>query len=492
VADRTRALAESEANVRFMLNEAPIAIAIFKGRNLIVDTANQKILEAWGKTKEIIGKPLHIGVPELQGQMFLKVLDNVFTSGEPFYGNEVKAMLKQNDRLEEVYANFVYHPFKNEAGETTHIMLIAQVVTEQVKSRKQAEHAEEMLRVSIEAANAGTWFMDATTRDFNASPRFKELFGFPPDADLTYEEVTARIPENYRAKVKTAVEMVMSNGESYHIEHPILAQAEGKETWVSARGKLYRNDEGFPLHFSGLMLDITQQKKDEIRKNDFIGMVSHELKTPLTSLSGYIQVLHRNAKKLEDSPTAEILNKAHGQLKKMTSMINGFLNISRLESGKIQLQKTTFGLDKLIRDMIEDNSVSSAAHKITLLPCAELMVNADRDKIGSVISNLLSNAIKYSPKRDQIIVICQMVDGMAQVSVQDEGLGIDAADVSRLFQRFYRVENKDNPHISGFGIGLYLSAEIVQHHGGNIWVESEKGKGSTFYFKIPANTEVKP
>ena len=306
---------------------------------------------------------------------------------------------------------------------------------------------------------------------------------------MSYVQVISRIPEDYRIKVQTKVDQILLEGDNYIVEHPILAYNDQKERWVSAIGKLYRDDDGKPLHFSGLMLDITQQKKDEIRKNDFIGMVSHELKTPLTSLSGYIQVLHRNAKKSEDKPTADILDKAHNQLKKMTSMINGFLTISRLESGKIQLQRQVFDLDELIRDAVDDIGLSASAHQVTLFPCRELLVNADRDKIGSVISNLLSNAVKYAPKHEQITVRCKRVGNMAEVSIQDEGMGIDAKDVPNLFQRFYRIENKDNPHISGFGIGLYLSAEIVQHHGGKIWVDSEKGRGSTFHFTIPLNSE---
>ncbi|TDQ11549.1 ATP-binding protein [Pedobacter metabolipauper] len=487
VLERTKALFESESNMRYMIAEAPIAIAVFKGRDLIIDTANEKVLEAWGKTVEIIGKPLQVGVPELHGQDFLNILDEVFVSGIPFYGNEVKALIEKNQVIEEIYSNFVYQPLKNEQGQTTHIMLIAHLVTEQVMARKKAEDAEEMLRVSIEAANAGTWYLDTHTHEFRASPRLKELFGFSGNETVSYEAVTARIPEDYRLKVKAGVKRTIETGENYYIEHPILSQNDQKQVWVSAIGKLYTNNSGNPLHFSGMILDITQQKEDEIRKNDFIGMVSHELKTPLTSLSGYIQLLHRNAKKAADNYSADVLQKATGQLKKMTGMINGFLNISRLESGKIHLQKQQFDMDALVQELIGETKLSASGHTITFLPCPPLNVFADKEKIGSVISNLLSNAVKYSPHKEEITVHCELVGDQVQVSIKDEGLGINQSDTKRLFERFYRVENKENPHISGFGIGLYLSAEIIEHHGGKIWVESEKGKGSTFHFSIPVS-----
>ncbi len=485
VLERTIALAESEASVRYMIADAPIAIAVFKGRDMIIETANQKILEAWGKKSDIIGKPLHIGIPELQGQQFLSILDHVYLTGEPYYGNEVKALVEIDHTIKELYSNFVYHPLKNGQGQVTQIMLIAHVVTDQVLARKKVEDAEEMLRFSVEAANAGTWYMDADTHEFKGSGRLKELFGFDRDEEVSFADITSRIPEDYRERVDAGVKMALSTGEKYYIEHPVVKPGDHKEYWVSAQGKLYANSEGKALHFSGLMLDITRQKQDEHRKNDFISMVSHELKTPLTSLSGYIQLLERNSKKTEDSFSSQMLQKAGNQLNKMTSMINGFLNISRLESGKIHLQKQQFELDALIRDMIDDTRISASNFKFELIPCEPVLVWADRDKIGSVISNLLSNAVKYSPNKHLVVVKCEIKDNNAEVSIKDEGLGIDHDDALRLFERFYRVDHKDNPNISGFGIGLYLSAEIIEHHGGKIWVESEKGKGSTFYFSLP-------
>ncbi|WP_442590915.1 ATP-binding protein [Pedobacter sp. AW31-3R] len=485
VAERTVALAKSEASLKYMIADAPIAIGVFKGREMMVETANQKLLEAWGKTGEIVGKPLHVALPELVGQDFLYILDDVYSTGVPFFGNEIRASVVKNNAVEEVYSNFVYHPLKNMAGQTTHIMLVAHLVTEQVIARRKVEDAEEMLRVSVEAANAGTWYMDVKTRHFKGSARLKELFGFKPEEEISFDDITSKIPEEYRRQVLKGVDMALSKGEPYFLEHPVMRSAEQGETWVSAQGKVFKDGEGKNLHFSGMIMDITQQKRDEHRKNDFISMVSHELKTPLTSLSGYIQLLERNARKTGDESGIQLMHKAGNQLRKMTSMINGFLNISRLESGKIHLQKQEFELDELIRDMIEDTRISSSNFQFHLSPCEPVLVYADRDKVGAVISNLLSNAVKYSPNKNQVIVKCELKNNSAVVSIEDEGLGIDQEDAKKLFQRFYRIDNKDNPNISGFGIGLYLSAEIIQHHGGKIWVESEKGKGSIFYFSLP-------
>lgn len=164
-------------------------------------------------------------------------------------------------------------------------------------------------------------------------------------------------------------------------------------------------------------------------------------------------------------------------------MINGFLNVPRLESGKIQIDKTQFLLDDLVKEMIVEAETILTQHMITFLPCQPVTINADRDKIGNVIFNLLSNAIKYSPNNNTVEVKCEVTGSDVQVSVKDKGIGIDPENIGKLFERYFRVKGDDS--ISGFGIGLYLSAEIIERHQGRIWVESELGKGSTFFFSLP-------
>jgi len=476
-------LAESESRLRYMLSEAPVAIAVMEGRELIVESANKMVLQVWGKKPDIIGKPLHLALPELQGQPFLQILDSIFDTAEPFYGNEMKAMLEVDGVLEEIYTNFVYYPLKNNDDKVTSIMLVASIVTEQVLARQKLQGAEEMLRFSIEAANVGTWFMDVDKHEFIASARLKELFGFYPDEEVPFELITQVIPEGYRDKVKNAIDKAIKTGENYVMEHPVTGYHDQKQRWVRGLGKLYPDSQGNLNHFSGLVIDITEQKQDELRKNDFIGMVSHELKTPLTTITAIVQMLNMKAKKSDDTMAAGMLQKANTQVKKMANMINGFLNISRLESGKIQLEKQQFDLEELVKITIDENQVISPSHNITLVPCDTISLFADKDKIGSVISNLLSNAVKYSAKDTDIQVKCELKNNLAHISVTDQGIGIKPHDREKLFERYYRVQNSH--HVSGFGIGLYLSAEIVHRHNGEIGVYSEEGKGSTFWFSLP-------
>jgi len=161
------------------------------------------------------------------------------------------------------------------------------------------------------------------------------------------------------------------------------------------------------------------------------------------------------------------------------------LNVSRIESGKISIDRQLFNLDDVITDVIKESELTATTYQIRFLPCGPVDVFADKEKIASVITNLVSNAVKYSPKGSPIEIQCEATANTVRVSVKDEGVGIAEQDQGQLFERYYRVEDDHTKYISGFGIGLYLSAEIVRRHEGTIGVESKKGAGSTFYFTLP-------
>ncbi|MBB6238074.1 signal transduction histidine kinase [Pedobacter sp. AK013] len=223
--------------------------------------------------------------------------------------------------------------------------------------------------------------------------------------------------------------------------------------------------------------------KEEQQKNDFISMVSHELKTPLTSISAYVQLMQN--RRLSDPFVVNTLDKVQKQIRKMSSIIGSFLNVSRLESGKIHLNLSHFDLDKVISEVVEDLRLIHSTNQITFVEGEPKLIHADKDKISSVISNLISNAVKYSDWSSTVLVKSVTRGNEVYVSVSDHGIGIQAHDMEKLFDRFYRVENQQTKTISGFGIGLYLSAEIINLHHGKIWAESNYGAGSTFHFSLP-------
>jgi PAS domain S-box-containing protein len=349
----------------------------------------------------------------------------------------------------------------------------------------QLTESEEKLRQAIDTGHMGTWSVDPVTYKVSISAFIKEMFGFSHDENVVTAKLLNAIDPAHRETVVTVMTDAVKSPRPSDIEFPIINALTQERKWVRATGRMFNNREGKAVEYSGMVMDVTERKLDDIRKNDFIGMVSHELKTPLTTLTAYVQLLHAKALKNADTSMSGALEKANLQVKKMSSMINGFLNVSRLESGKLHLKKERFLLNGLIETIIEEMALTSTTHTITQLPSEPIYVMADSDKIGNVISNLLSNAVKYSPLGNAVEVKCEVADNAARVSIRDEGMGIKPADLDKLFDRFYRVDNQHTRYISGFGIGLYLCAEIIKSHGGQITVESQSDAGSTFSFSLP-------
>ncbi len=358
-------------------------------------------------------------------------------------------------------------------------------ITEQYLGSAEIKRAEENLRMAVDADGLGTFQISADDRTFTASPKLKEFFGFHHDEVMPYEAAVNQIHPDFRESVAASVERAFLENLRFDMEYQIIGHHDEKLRWVRAIGEVQQKDG--KKYFTGVIHEITEKKLDEIRKNDFIGMVSHELKTPLTSIKGYVQLMQLKSAKTGNETFSGILEKADLQINKMTAMINGFLNISRLESGKIHINRQLFDLALLLKEAEEESLATISSHSIIFAPAESVKISADWDKIGQVIHNLISNAVKYSPTGSVIHVSSAFNHEFASVSVKDQGKGITPEDAAHIFDRYYRVESDDMHSISGFGIGLYLCSEIISHHKGTISVKSEIGKGSEFIFSLPLN-----
>ena len=235
---------------------------------------------------------------------------------------------------------------------------------------------------------------------------------------------------------------------------------------------------------------VAERRELERQKDEFIVMANHELKTPVTSLKGFAQILQRRFAKAGDEESARLLLKMDAQLNKLTSLIEDLLDVTRIEAGKLQFHKTSFPFDELVDEIIEEVQHVTEKHTILREGLAQKMVYADKDRIGQVITNFLSNAIKYSADSHEITVNTSATNHHVTLSVQDFGLGIAKEQQPYVFERFYRVAGAIERTYPGLGIGLYISREIIKRQDGNIWVTSEKGKGSTFGFTLPVEDEI--
>jgi two-component system sensor histidine kinase VicK len=412
-------------------------------------------------------------------------LQRVLETGESYKETEVRTSRSMKPGVAEEYMNVVFECLRGKDGEADSVMIVTSDVTEQVITRMEVKRMEEKMRVTVNAAGFGSWHIDSISKELKYNETLAEIFGYVGETQMTYEQVIEQVTSEYLPVIESELERALTSDGNYDVTFTQKRFDDSRLIWVRSLGKVVQDGLGEQKIFSGVVMDVTELKKDEQRKNDFIGMVSHELKTPLTSLTGYIQLLQKITASNTDNFMVTALQRADNQVKKMSTMINGFLNLSRLESGKIQLERIDFELDGLVSEIISEMKITVSNYLITLTPCSPILIHADRDKIASVITNLLSNAVKYSPNNKNIEVVCSLKKGMAEVLVVDHGMGIEAENLPYLFDRFYRVEGTLNNTISGFGIGLYLSAEIIERHGGRIWAESILGEGSAIGFSLP-------
>jgi chemotaxis methyl-accepting protein methylase/signal transduction histidine kinase len=231
--------------------------------------------------------------------------------------------------------------------------------------------------------------------------------------------------------------------------------------------------------------DITVRKQLEQQKDEFISIASHELKTPITSVKAYTQILGQRFRKAEDIKSVELVDKMDSQLDKLTDLIGDLLDITMLEAGRIQYHESYFDFNELIEETVEELQRTTEKHRIVKKLQPSRTVYGDHDRLGQVITNFMTNAIKYSPRADKIIVKTIVDKDNVTLCVQDFGVGLSQKDQAKVFERFYRVRGSDQNTYPGLGLGLYIASEIIKRHKGRVWVESKKAEGSTFCFSLP-------
>ena len=232
-----------------------------------------------------------------------------------------------------------------------------------------------------------------------------------------------------------------------------------------------------------LLKEIEVRKAAEAEKDDFIAMVSHELKTPLTSLKGYLQLLIMHADNLSKTETLTYLDTANRQANKLNSLVNDLLDISKIENGKLKFNLRNFNFQQLLVNTIRMMKLVNTNCNIILNGSVDTEIEADEMRIEQVLINYLSNALKYSPKNHDITVDAEQSANFVKVTVTDKGIGIPPEMHHKLFDKFFRVDAPG--HFQGMGIGLYICAEIIKRHGGTYGVSSIPGSGSSFYFTLP-------
>jgi len=353
--------------------------------------------------------------------------------------------------------------------------------------------SKERLKFAVDSAGLGTWDYNPQTKELLWDKRCNEIYGLPPLSTVDIPAFFAMIHPDDRLRMEKKIRETLLDEklDSFDIEFRTIAIDE-KIKWLMAKGRAYFNDEGAPIRFIGTVLDVTMQKLiDEStrellnKKDEFISIASHELKTPITSLKAALQIIERTASKYEEmKPTYAFIQKAVKQVDKLIELIRDLLDVTKIQSGKLELRRSDFILGELIVECCEELQSNSSKHRLLIEGKVNFEIHADRNRLEQVIINLISNAIKYSPDSEKIIIKVEKLKEGVKVAITDFGIGIPKDKQQYLFDRFYRV-NESSQKYAGLGLGLYISSEIVKRHNGYINVESKEGKGSTFWFVLP-------
>lgn len=497
-----------ETNIQGILESAllsvPFPIVLLQGRELRIIYVNDALLEIWGKKRDILGQTLVEVVPEVQGQPFPELLKNVFMTGIAYTDREAAAYVHKNGSLVPVYFDYSYTAIRDQQQTITGVMVMCREVTEQVLAKRHAQESDSRLRDTILQAPIamalikGPDFIidianEASMKLWNRShemigkrvievfPEVKEQ-GFLAILNNVYQSGKPFYGNEMPVQLKNTTERltVIIN----FVFHPIFENNEVSSIMmlgydvtelVQARKRAEESElNALDAHRS---LEIALVKKDE-----FIGLASHELKTPLTSITGYLQVLERAQ---TDERNKGFVGKAVQQVKKLTDLVSDLLDVSKIEAGRLRLSIKPADIREILFESIELIKHSHDLHHIKLeTEVSQLMVPVDKNRIEQVMINLLTNAIKYAPSSATIQVRLTATPDDVKVEVIDFGMGIAPDQQKKIFTKFHRID-EINPVISGLGIGLYISKEIIDRHSGQLWVESEMGKGSRFCFTLP-------
>jgi PAS domain S-box-containing protein len=471
-------LAQSESSIRYMVADAPVAIGLLTGEDLIIESANDKMLEVWGKYPSILGMRLEDALPEIKGQPFAQILRDVFYSGEPFYGNEVKASLERNGTLKDVYFNFVYHPLSHNTGKTTSIMLIATDVTDQVLARQVVEASAKRFRFMLDAIPQQVWTSTPTgeldyvnqvvCKDFGNTEVHIVGQGW---REFIHSEDLSDCLDKWQTALRT--------GREYQVEFRLKFK-DGSYVWHLGRALPLIEDGEIKL-WIGTNTNINIQKDDAQKKDEFLSIASHELKTPLTSIKAYNQLISRS----KDSQQLQgFVSKSAEHIVKLEKLIGDLLDVTKINAGKLNYNMQPFNFKQMLEESVESVQHTTSSHQIILESAADVMYTGDNLRLEQVMNNFLTNAVKYSPSATRVLVNCKVESGNIIVSVRDFGIGIAEDSLDRLFDRYYRVDNT-SMRFEGLGLGLFISSEILKRHHGSFWIESEEEQGSTFYFRLP-------
>ncbi len=522
----------NEQKFRSIISDTPMGVALFQGREMIIEVANDILLGYLGKDRSVIGMRYVDAVPELIGQGLVKIMDQVFASGTSYEARDARVDLTIDGQMRTHYYNYSYTPLLDNQADVYAIILTAQDVTEQFVARKKIEDTQKALENAIELAELSTWKLDIQNGRFVYSDRFQDWLGFN-DATQSMDEAFNPLPEEYRERVAAAIEAVIRPGADgrYQNEHPIINRITGQQRIIRANAQVYYDQWGSPQFLSGTAQDITKDRKlqqelefkvnqrtsalreanaelalankslesNNLELQQFAYIASHDLQEPVRKITIFTQMLQSQLGPLP-AKAQGYLDKIGLSAQRMSVLISDILAFSRLSDLNERFERVD--LNDVMAEILLEFELSieqkSAVIQMEALP----VINAIPLQMSQLFGNLLSNSLKYTSEHKKPVieiftspVTTDEVTALhldvaltyCKIGFRDNGIGFEPEYAEKIFNIFHRLHGK-NEYI-GTGIGLALCRKIVNNHHGRITASGVVGKGATFWIVIPVSRD---
>lgn len=484
-------LEHERARLRTYLEDAPAFICIVRGPHHVYELANRLYYDLVGR-RDLIGRPVREVLPELEGQGFFELLDQVYRTGEPFVGKEMPVLLRGGaGGVDRRSLNLVYQAVREPDGAVSGVLVHGSDVTDLVTAREALRESEARFRHLADAMPQAVWSAraDGTIDYFNR--KWSEYGGCPegslgdaPWARLIHPGDLARTRDAWLESVRT--------GRPFEIEYR-LRRGDGRHRWHLGRALPIEDSRGRIVRWFGTNTDVDDVKRlsealqrADRRKDEFLATLAHELRNPLAPIRNGLQILSLAPSEEAVRNTVEMMGR---QLGHMVRLIDDLMDVARVSSGKIALRKERTTLQAVASAAIEGarSVIDSGGHALAVsMPEEPLPMDADPTRLTQVLANLLTNAAKYTEPGGRIELAVGREGGEAIASVKDTGVGLAPEMLSRVFEMFTQVDSSLTRSQGGLGIGLTIVKRLVEMHGGRIEARSGGvGRGSEFVVRLP-------
>ncbi|HZX96779.1 MAG TPA: ATP-binding protein [Myxococcales bacterium] len=459
--------------------------ALIQRRTIVTENITDEMLRAAMPSEEAFLAVKEVGLTSA-------VVAPMFDGPDPMGTLLLATTNAQGRRYSQDDADFAFSLAGRAALAVRNARLVRELARERDRSELERAEADRRLaemRAVFDADPNGIALFDAEGVLRMASRKIEEIFGIPLRSmyGTSYQEIysqklQAAVTRDREAMMER-VRAIFADRESPSVDEIELEQP--RHRWLTRTSVPVQGPRGDYLGRLVVYIDVTEHRELDQQRSDFLTMAAHELRTPLTPLSMYLQNIQRRVSR-GDPIEPDHLSKARRQVERLSRLVEDLLDISRLESRRLQLASEEVDLCDLAQQVAADFRVPGQRHQLTVhCGAPPAVVRGDRERLEQVLVNLIQNAIKYTPLGGPIVVRVERVGSEGRVSVSDPGIGVPKEEQPRLFQRFFRAANATTRNYGGLGIGLYVSNEIVKQHGGRFEVESESDAGSTFTFYVP-------